>query len=83
MSLSNKSYEELEKASIEWSNCQKKVIILDEGKRAVFSRQIIHIQDFYANVDQSTYRTFHRIGQNGKQNIYKYSCHFLSGIPKL
>ena len=38
MSLSNKSYEELEKASLEWSNCQKKVIILDEGKRAVFSK---------------------------------------------
>ena len=38
MSLSNKSYEELEKASLEWSNCKKKVIILDEGKRAVFSK---------------------------------------------
>ena len=32
MSLSNKSYEELEKASQDWANWHKKVIILDEGR---------------------------------------------------
>ena len=34
MSLSNKSYEELEKASLEWSKWHKKVIVLDEGRKA-------------------------------------------------
>ncbi len=38
MSLSNKSYEELEKASIEWSIAHGKVIILNEGLKATFSK---------------------------------------------
>jgi hypothetical protein len=36
MSLSNKSYEELEKASQEWAEWHQKVIILDEGRKATF-----------------------------------------------
>ncbi len=38
MSLSNKSYEELEKASIEWSEAHKTSIILDEGRKATYSK---------------------------------------------
>jgi hypothetical protein len=38
MLLSNKSYEELEKASQEWADWHKKVIILDEGRKATFSK---------------------------------------------
>ena len=38
MSLSNKSYEELEKASQDWANWHKKVIILDEGRKAIYSK---------------------------------------------
>ena len=38
MSLSNKSYEELEKASQEWAEWHQKVIILDEGRKATFSK---------------------------------------------
>nr|BAR38341.1 prasinophyte-specific protein 3 [uncultured Mediterranean phage uvMED] len=38
MSLSNKSYEELEKASQDWADWHKKVIILDEGRKATFSK---------------------------------------------
>lgn len=38
MSLSNKSYEELEKASQDWANWHKKVIILDEGRKATYSK---------------------------------------------
>ena len=38
MSLSNKSYEELEKASQDWAEWHKKVIILDEGRKATFSK---------------------------------------------
>ena len=38
MSLSNKSYEELELASTEWSEAHKKVIILDEGRKATYSK---------------------------------------------
>ena len=36
--LSNKSYEELELASTEWSESHKKVIILDEGRKATYSK---------------------------------------------
>lgn len=38
MLLSNKSYEELEKASQEWAESHKKVIILDEGRKATYSK---------------------------------------------
>ena len=38
MSLSNKSYEELEKASQEWADWHKKVIVLDEGRKATYSK---------------------------------------------
>jgi len=38
MNLSNKSYEELEKASQDWANWHKKVIILDEGRKATYSK---------------------------------------------
>ncbi len=36
--LSNKSYEELEKASIEWSVAAGKAIILHEGLKATYSK---------------------------------------------
>ena len=36
--LSNKSYEELELASQEWSEWHKKSIILEAGKKAMFSK---------------------------------------------
>jgi hypothetical protein len=36
--LSNKSYEELEKASIEWSIAHGKAIILHEGLKAMYSK---------------------------------------------
>jgi len=36
--LSNKSYEELEKASTQWSEAHKKTIILEDGKKAMFSK---------------------------------------------
>ena len=38
MLLSNKSYEELEKASQEWAEWHKKSIILEDGKKAMFSK---------------------------------------------
>ena len=38
--LSNKSYEELEKASNEWSIAHGKVIILNEGLKATFSQNV-------------------------------------------
>jgi len=38
MSLSFKSYEELERASERWAEWHKKVIILDEGRKATFSK---------------------------------------------
>jgi len=36
--LSNKSYEELELASQEWSKAHKRAIVLDEGRKATYSK---------------------------------------------
>ena len=36
--LSNKSYEELELASQEWSEAHKRAIVLDEGRKATYSK---------------------------------------------
>ena len=38
MSLSFKSYEELERASERWAEWHKKSIILEDGKKAMFSK---------------------------------------------
>jgi hypothetical protein len=38
MSLSFKSYEELERASERWADWHKKVIVLDEGRKATYSK---------------------------------------------
>jgi len=38
MLISENSYKELEKASKDWSEWHKKVIILDEGKKAIFAK---------------------------------------------
>ena len=41
MNLSEQLYKKLEEASNEWSEWQKKVIILEEGKKGVFSKCVI------------------------------------------
>ena len=38
MNLSEQLYKKLEEASNEWAEWQKKVIILDEGRKAMFSK---------------------------------------------
>ena len=38
MNLSEQLYKKLEEASNEWAEWQKKVIILDEGKKGIFSQ---------------------------------------------
>ena len=50
--LSNKSYEELEKASNEWSIAHGKVIILNEGLKATFSKLFLkHKLDSKTNLE--------------------------------
>ena len=46
MSLSNKSYEELEKASQEWADWHKKVIVLDEGRKATYSKLFLKYKKY-------------------------------------
>lgn len=41
MSLSDQLYKKLEDASNDWAEWQKKTIILDEGRKAVFSSCVI------------------------------------------
>ena len=41
MNLSDKLYNKLEEASNKWAEWQKKVIILDEGRKATFSACVI------------------------------------------
>ena len=38
MNLSEQLYRKLEEASNEWAEWQKKTIILDEGRKAMFSK---------------------------------------------
>ena len=42
MSLSFKSYEELERASERWADWHKKVIVLDEGRKATYSKLFLN-----------------------------------------
>ena len=50
--LSNKSYEELEKASIEWSVAAGKAIILHEGLKATYSKCFLrHKLDSKTNLE--------------------------------
>jgi len=71
MSLSNKSYEELEKASLEWAEAEKKVIILEEGKKAIFSKLVLKHKKLVKTISEAEYLA--RSDKEYQDIIEKYS----------
>ena len=71
MSLSNKSYEELEKASLEWAEAEKKVIILEEGKKATFSKLVLKHKKLVKTVGEAEHEA--RCDEEYKKVIENYS----------
>ena len=71
MSLSNKSYEELEKASLEWSKWHKKVIVLDEGRKATYSKLFLKYKLDTKTVIEAEHKA--RTDEEYKKIIEQYS----------
>ena len=90
MSLSNKSYEELEKASIEWSEAHKTSIILDEGRKATFSKCFLkHKLDSKTNLEAENkariddeYKTIVEQYAIAEENLIKARYHY-NNLDKL
>jgi hypothetical protein len=71
MLLSNKSYEELEKASQEWAEWHQKVIILDEGRKATFSKLFLKYKLETKTVIEAEHKA--RTDEEYKKIIEQYS----------
>jgi len=84
MSLSNKSYEELEKASVEWSIAHGKVIILNEGLKATFSKLFLkHKLDSKTNLEaehkartDENYKKIVDVYAEAETNLVKCRYHY-------
>ena len=71
MLLSNKSYEELEKASQEWAEWHKKVIILDEGRKATFSKVFLKHKLDSKSITEAEHKS--RIDEEYKKVVEQYA----------
>jgi hypothetical protein len=71
MSLSNKSFQELEIASQEWSEWHKKVIVLDEGRKATFSKLFLKYKLETKTVIEAEHKA--RTDEEYKKIIEQYS----------
>ena len=71
MLLSNKSYEELEKASQDWAEWHKKVIILDEGRKATYSKLFLKYKLDTKTVIEAEHKA--RTDEEYKKIIEQYS----------
>jgi hypothetical protein len=71
MSLSNKSFQELEIASQEWSEWHQKVIILDEGRKATFSKLFLKYKLETKTVIEAEHKA--RTDEEYKKIIEQYS----------
>ena len=84
MSLSNKSYEELEKASTEWSVAAGKAIILHEGLKATYSKCFLrHKLDSKTNLEAENkariddeYKTIVEQYAIAEENLIKARYHY-------
>jgi phage shock protein A len=65
MNLSEQLYKKLEEASKEWAEWQKKVIILDEGRKATFSACVIK--------HKKLVKTMARIDKDYKMIVEQYA----------
>ena len=71
MSLSEQLYKKLEDASNEWAEWQKKVIILEEGKKAVFSSCVIKHKKLVKTMSEAEHES--RIDPEYKMIVEQYA----------
>ncbi len=69
--LSDQLYKKLEEASKEWAEWQKKVIILEEGKKAVFSHCVIRHKKLVKTMSEAEHEA--RIDQDYKNIVEQYA----------
>ena len=53
INTSEDAYKELDKLSKEWATCEKQVIILDEGKKATFSKCFLKHKQFVKTTSEA------------------------------
>ena len=71
MNLSEQLYKKLEEASNEWSEWQKKVIILEEGKKGVFSKSVIKHKKLVKTMSEAEHEA--RIDPEYKKIVEQYA----------
>ena len=69
--LSDQLYKKLEEASNEWAEWQKKVIILDEGRKAVFSACVIKHKKLVKTMSEAEHES--RIDSEYKMIVEQYA----------
>jgi hypothetical protein len=55
MSLSEELYKKLDQASKDWAEAEKKVIILEEGKKATFSKLVLKHKKLVKTISEAEY----------------------------
>ncbi len=71
MNLSEQLYKKLEEASNEWAEWQKKVIILDEGKKGIFSQCVIKHKKLVKTMSEAEHEA--RIDPEYKKIVEQYA----------
>ena len=71
MNLSEQLYKKLEEASNEWAEWQKKVIILDEGKKGIFSQCVIKHKKLVKTMSEAEHES--RIDKDYKMIVEQYA----------
>jgi len=71
MNLSDQLYKKLEDASNEWAKWQKRVIILEEGKKATFSKLVLKNKLDSKSIIEAEHKS--RIDEEYKNIIEQYS----------
>ena len=71
MNLSEQLYKKLEEASNEWSERQKQVIILEEGKKGVFSKCVIKHKKLVKTMSEAEHEA--RIDPEYKKIVEQYA----------
>ena len=71
MNLSEQLYKKLEEASKEWAEWQKKVIILDEGRKATFSACVIKHKKLVSTMSMAEHEA--RIDPEYKKVVEQYA----------
>ena len=71
MNLSEQLYKKLEEASKEWAEWQKKVIILEEGKKGIFSQCVIKHKKLVKTMSEAEHEA--RIDKDYKMIVEQYA----------